>query len=250
MNAFIMVVFWTMMAFAFLGGIGSRNVLAQQSSGAGQNAEKLPPDIHPETLSRMPRPKREDFTTEDDRKAFDRVYSLSPKQSVSKWLGPTGTRLQIPELAEIYNEQIKMLHKKSGLEPKYAELTILIGAREVDDKSAFLAHKIDALEQHVSPKAVEVVRTNQDTKGLDEKEAVIIQFGRELFRQPKVSSKTFAAAERNFGRKGTLGMTLFLCYYESNGLLMRAYDQRMDTSAACVSAHNGCNSEKNPSPTW
>ena len=43
--------------------------------------------------------------------------------------GETGTRLQIPELAEVYQEQIRMLHEKGGLAPKYAELSIIVGAR-------------------------------------------------------------------------------------------------------------------------
>lgn len=71
---------------------------------------------------------------------------------------------------------------------------------------------------------MEIVRNQQDTKGLEEKEALIIQFGRELFHQPKVSSKTFAGMERNFGKKGTLGITLTMGHYVSNALLMRAYD--------------------------
>jgi 4-carboxymuconolactone decarboxylase len=240
MNALTVVVLWMMMAFAFLGGFGSRSALAQQSSGAGQSAEKLPPDIYPDSLSRMPRPKREDFTTDEEKAAFDRVFALSaehyeqmgithsPGTNVSKgWLGPAGTRMAIPEVGELGKELGMMIHEKNGLEPKYRELTILVATRESNDEAEFLEHEARSTEL-LSPKVVDIVRNNQDTKGLEEKEALIIQFGRELFREPKVSSKTFAAAERNFGRKGTLGITLLLCYYTSNGLLLRAYDQHVE----------------------
>jgi 4-carboxymuconolactone decarboxylase len=243
MRRLMMVALWVI-AFTFLGGYGFQSALAQSSSGATPSAEKLPPDVHPDTLSRMPRAKREDFTTDEERQAFDRVLILSPKQKTSRWLGETGTRLQIPELAEVYNKQIKMLHDKGGLAPKYQELTIIVAAREADDESAFLAHAPDAIRQGVDPKVVEIVRARQDTKGLDAKEAAIIQFGRELFQKPIVSSKTFAEAEEQLGRKGTLGMTLFMCYYMSNAMLIRAYDQHMDTSAACKDPHDGCASPK------
>jgi hypothetical protein len=245
MNAFPVVVLWMIMAFAFLDGSGSRSSLAQQRSGGTQSAEKLPPDIHPESLSRMPRLKQNDFTTDKEKQAFGRLMILDPKQkALTGPLGPTGTRMAIPEVAEIYEKYNHMIihdadstltHKndETGLERNYIELATLVAAREFNDKSSFLGH---ASRGQVSQKAVDVIKKNQDTKGLEEKEALIIQFGRELYRQPRVSSKTFADVERNFGRKGTLGITLILCYYTSNALLMRAYDQR--------------NPERDYSPPW
>jgi 4-carboxymuconolactone decarboxylase len=244
MKPLTIVVLWMMMIFAFIARYGSRVTFAQSSSGVAQSSQKLPPDIRPDTLSRMPRTKREDLTTDEARQAFDRVMVLSPKQKVSRWLGETGTRLQVPELALVYQEQIGMLHEKGGLEPKYAWLAILVATRETDDESGFLTHAPDAIKQGIDPKVVEIVRTRSDTKGLEAKQAAIIQFGRELFQQPIVSSKTFAEAERQLGRKGTLGMTLFMCYYMANRMLMRAYDQHLDTSPGCVDPHNGCASAK------
>ena len=96
-------------ALVFLAGIGFHKTVAQQQkSDNAWVAEQvnLPPDIHPETLSRATRIKREDFTTDEERQAYDRVMGLMPKQSVARWLGPTGTRLRIPEVAEIDHTQL------------------------------------------------------------------------------------------------------------------------------------------------
>ena len=220
--------------------------LARQNSSPQQTAEKLPLDIHPETLSRAPRSKREDFTTDEEKKAFDEILVLSPKQKVSRWLGETGTRLQIPELALNYQQNIRMLHEKGGLDPKYAELAIIVGAREANDESAFVAHSADAVKAGIDPKVVEIVRRERDTKGLDPQDAAIIQFGRELFHRPIVSFQTFAAAQKQLGNRGTLGMTLLMSYYAtSEALLMQAYDQHLDTRPDCLS-HNGCESPNGP----
>jgi hypothetical protein len=245
MKVLTVVGLWTLMAFAFLGGFGSGTFLAQESSGAGQSAEKLPPDVHPETLSRMARARRGDLATEDEKQAFDRVLALSPTSNEwnvpGGWLGPAGIRMQIPELAEIYLKQIQTLHMKCGLEPKYQELAILVGTRESNNKSEFLDHESrDITRKLLTPKVLEIIKKEQDTKGSDEKQALIIQFGRELFHQPKVSSKTFAEMERNFGRKGTLGISLLMCYYSSNGLLMRVYDTQLYRKLG----------EKPPSSPW
>src|SRR6516162_3988593 len=106
------IVLMLLLASAFLGGFASGNALAQQSSGAGRRAEKLPPDVYPDTLSRMPRAKRDDFATEEEKQAFDRVIALSPTSNKGDaWnvpggvLGPAGIRAHIPELEEIYLKQ-------------------------------------------------------------------------------------------------------------------------------------------------
>lgn len=226
------IAFWTLMACAFLGGVGSGSALAQQSSGAAPSVEMLPPDVHPDTLSRMTRVRREDFATDEEKQAFDRVVAISPEASKGNffegWLGPSGTRMQIPEVAEIYLKQGALVRDKSGLDPKYRELAILVATRECDNKSEFIDHAArEITRKSLDPHVVEVVRKRENTKGLEEKEALIIQFGRELFNQPKVSSKTFAKMEQTFGRKATLGFTLTMGYYMSNALLMRAYDTQL-----------------------
>jgi len=240
------VVVWMSMVLAFLEGFSSGSTFAQQSSGAVPSAEKLPPDVHPDTLSRMPRAKREDFTTDEEKQAFDRVIAISPQASKKNffegWLGPSGTRMQIPEVAEIYLKQGALIREKSGLEPKYRELAILVATRECDNKNEFIDHvSREITRKLLDPQVVEIVRNKQDTKGLEEKEALIIQFGRELFNQPKVSSRTFSEVERNFGRKTTLGITLTMGYYVSNALLMRAYDTQLFRKNA---------NEKPPSSPW
>ena len=249
MKATFLVVVGLMMAFAFLAISNSRSALAQQNSSVGQSAETLPPDIHPETLSRATRLKREDLTTDEEKQGYDRVMDLMPKQSVSRWLGPTGTRLGIPEVAEIDHRELTILRQKSGVDPKYIELTIAVATRETDNKDEFLNHEPDAIKV-LGLKVEDIVRLRQDPKGLEEKEVAIIQFGRELFHQPIVSSKAFADLERNFGKKGALGITLIMCHYDSNGLLMRAYDQHMDKRAECVTPHSGCVNPAHPLSSW
>jgi hypothetical protein len=232
MNLLIVRVLWMLVACAFVGGVDSRSALAQQAPGGAPSAEKLPPDVHPDTLSRMPRVTKEDFATDEEKQAFDRAFALvapdSKKNFFEGWLGPAGTRMQIPEVEEIYLKQAAVVRDKSGLEPKYRELAILVATRECDNKSEFIDHASREIDQKMlGPHVVEIVRNRQDTKGLGKKEALIIQFGRELFNQPKVSSRTFAEMERNFGRKATLCITLTMGYYVSNALLMRAYDTQL-----------------------
>lgn len=221
--------------FVLLAGYGSRLTSAQTQSNGNAGAipsaqNNLPPDIHPDTLSRMPRAHRDQFATDDEKQAFDRVAALSATVTATQGvMGPTGTRAQIPELAESYRLMFGMLQKKCGVDQKYFEEAALVATRESNNEVEWNDHEANGIK-FLGADVVELIRNKQDPKGIDEKEALIIQFGRELFRQPfnRVSSKTFAQMEQAFGRQGTLGITLVMGYYTMNALLMHAYDQHTD----------------------
>jgi hypothetical protein len=237
------------MALLFIVGYGAQASFSTFKSGGAQAGEsKLPPDVRSDTLSRMPRTNREDLTTDDARKAFDSVIAFQPKQLTERWLGPTGTRLLVPEYAAIYNKQDRMLlRNKELLDQKTVELTIAVATRETNNREEWINHHPFAVKE-VGPEVMEIIRKNESLRGLDEKEVAVIQYGRELFREPKVSSKTFAKLEGFYGKKSALAIALLMAYYDSNALLMRAYDQHMDPT--CHMEHAGCYDEKNPPVTW
>jgi carboxymuconolactone decarboxylase family protein len=240
MNAWHVLVLWTVMASVFVWSFELPNAFAQHLSRVEQRAEKLPADVHPETLSRMPQATRDEFTTEEDRQAYDELVAAEPNfgkpinrsnpelVNGTPQMGATGTRLHIPIVSRAYRTALSHLREKSGLEQRYRELAIMTANRESENEYEWDAHELTALKAGVPREAIEIIRYKRDTKGLEEKDQAIIQFGREMLRGPKVSSKTFAQMERLFGRRGTLAITLFMIYYQDNALLFRAYDQRLD----------------------
>ncbi len=117
-----------MMASVLAGGFGSCSALAQQSSGKGQGAAGLPSDIFPDTLTRIPMAKRDDLKTEEEKQAFDRTAGPNGAQP-----GPVGAnelRRYFPIVADHYRDAIRWIREKGGLEPRYAELAILVATRE------------------------------------------------------------------------------------------------------------------------
>jgi hypothetical protein len=230
-------------------GIATPVPTASQDNSLLARAKNLPPDVHPETLSRMPPLKREDLSTDGERLAYDRVVADNPRMKGRIWLGPTGTRLLVPELAETYDQQMKLLKEKGDLEPKYLELAAAIAMRESDYKGEWLNHQPDR-SVLLEPAVEEILLKNGDISALAPKEAVMIKYGRELFRQPVISSVTFAEMERTFGRKETLAATLIMCYFASDAVFMRAYDQHMDASPTCNGYRMGCINERSLLDIW
>src|SRR5712691_9044176 len=110
MRSLTAVVLCVTLAFALWMGFASRNSLAQEGAGSGWSPGKYPPDIRPDSLSRMPRPKRDDFTNDEDKQSFDRVLAFEAiLREPSGALGPTGTRAWIPQLAEEYRKLGRMV---------------------------------------------------------------------------------------------------------------------------------------------
>jgi hypothetical protein len=219
-----------MTVLAFGAGYGYRSAFAQPIPSAQQAAGKLDPGLNPDTFSRAPLPSRDEFTTQQDLEAFDRANAAAP-QLVKPGYSDPGNRLRlhIPIVHIAYRDTIQNLNQKNGLEPHYSQLATLVACRENNEEYDWINHEKQVVKGNLIPsEVIDVVRNKKDTKGLDEKDAVLIQFGREVFHQPKVSLKLFNDMERLFGRRQVLAMTLIMAHYTDNSILYRVYDQRTD----------------------
>lgn len=153
---------------------------------------------------------------------WDRIPATSPRL-----LGPPARASTFPIAAEMYRDAARWIRDQSGLEPRTAQLAILIATREANGLYEWNAHEPEARQVGVPDQTIEIVRNKKDAKGLPEKEEVLIRFGREMAREPKVSSKTFADAERVFGRTQTLSLTILMSHYMMSSMMLRTYDQRL-----------------------
>jgi hypothetical protein len=222
MKRMTVVGLWTMsLALALILGYGSRRASAQEGAGAAPAAgEKLPADIVPETRNRNPKVMRDDMMTDDDKTAYD----LAVAKGNVAYSGWNGIRLQVPVVHTAYRVAIQTLDKEN--DSRYQSLAMLIGAREADDGYDFLNHEKLSVK-NLPRETVEVLKYGKDTTGLDEKDAAMIQFGREMFEQRKVSSKTFADMQRLFGRRRTYSLVQSMIFFNGSGYLLHAYDQQM-----------------------
>src|SRR5580692_2258600 len=149
---------------------------AQSAASAGATsaqapAAAFPKDVYANTGNRLPAIKREDL---DDagKKLFD---SRGPVDS----FGPGAIRMYSLPVAEHMEGVNDFLRHKSGLDPRLVELAILVTAREMDSEYVWTAHEPQGLQAGLSPEIVDVVKFRKPTAGLAEKDAAIIDLGRE-----------------------------------------------------------------------
>jgi len=219
------------MVGGILAGGFTTNGEAQQSSpvaGGGTDQASpsaLPKDVYPDSMFRLPLPKREDL---DDRgkKSYDDIVSPNGP-TIAGLRGPAGILLNDPELAELERALNQYLRYGSGLNGRVRELAILVAAREAHSQFEWAAHEPQALKEGLDPKTVEIVKYGRSSKGLPEMDAVVIELGRQMFGQKKVDSETYASALKLFGPRELVNLVSLMGNYCSTAALLSTFDMQL-----------------------
>jgi 4-carboxymuconolactone decarboxylase len=197
------------------------------SAGRSSQAARrpLPADIHPETGNRFPALKREALD-ETGKKLYD-------ARGVADGFGPGAIRLYSPPVAAAMTSVNDYLRRKSGLEPRLVELAILVTARELDSEYVWTAHEPPARKAGLEQQVIDIVKLRRPLTALGEKEAVIVQLGRDAIGKHKVGSDTFARAVKLFGHQGVVNIVALIGDYAATAILLNVADQHVrprDTS--------------------
>ena len=185
----------------------------------------MPTDIDPASRNRFPYPTRNDLDDEG-KKIWD---EMSHGGTTPTHMFPG--RLDSPRLAIPLAEAHDYVRNKTLLGGRLTELAILTTAREVDSQFEWTQGEDHGRSGKTPPEAgravVDVIKYCKPLMGLDEKDAVVIGFGRELFGRNHVSSETFASALRLFGRRGVTELANLMGLYTESALALRAYDLQL-----------------------
>ena len=130
--------------------------------------------------------------------------------------------------AEVFSSGLNdFLRRKAGLEPRLVELSILAAVREMDGEYEWTAHEPAALKAGVSPEIVDVIKYRKPLTGIGEKDATIIELGRESVGKHKVSSETFDRALKLFGDRQLINIVCLMGDYSSTAILLNTFDQHV-----------------------
>jgi 4-carboxymuconolactone decarboxylase len=190
-----------------------------------EQVARLPKDVHPDSLSRLPLLKREELDAQG-RKLYDQAVSPDSRTLVGL-RGPSGIWLHSPLLAEFLRAANQYLRFETALDRRLTELAILVTARELDNQFEWTAHEPAALREGLDPKIVDVVKRRRPVSRLGTREALIIDFGRELFRKRKLRSQTFARGVELFGQRGVLELAALMGNYAMTAIILNTVDQQL-----------------------
>ena len=184
----------------------------------------MPSDIDPRSGMRLPLPNREDLD-EAGQKAYDR--GTTPGATIAGLQGPAGIQLFSPKTAAHASALNRYLRYEAGFTPHVREVAILTTAREMDSQFEWVAHEPEALKEGVPQAVIDVIKYRRSTIGLDATDALVIELGRELWRDHKVSTETFAQANALFGPNKLVDLVMLMGNYAGTAALLAAVDMQL-----------------------
>ena len=107
------------------------------------------------------------------------------------------------------------------------DLAILISAREQDSTYDWTMNEQEARKDGLEPSVIDVVREHKPTSGLAEKDASLIEFGRELFSKHVVAATTYARVVKIFGERNLVDLVAVLGQHSSEATMLAAFDQHL-----------------------
>lgn len=185
--------------------------------------ESLPPDVRPDTLSRLTPVTRGDL---DDygREVWDRVLG---RDNTGPFYGPTGFYFHMPAVADGMDLINNYLRYESVIGRALIEVAICVLAREFDSQYEWASHAPTALNEGVPQEVIDTIAYNRPADGLAPEYSLVIRYGREIFRDHRLSPETWAEAVSLFGQQGALEIGAIMADYAMAAVILHAIDQHI-----------------------
>jgi hypothetical protein len=175
-------------------------------------------DIHPDSRSRIPVP-----TNQPQAQGQGGGPNQAPVGLYRRNLAPPPTG---PGSMGRAAAGLKSLENSVGR--PLMGLAILVTAREHDEQYDWTMNELAARKDGLDPAVIDVVRNRKAVTGLGEKEATLIEFGRELFGKHNVSAETYARAVKVFGQRDLSDLVVgLMARHASDAGMLTAFDQRL-----------------------
>ena len=100
-------------------------------------------------------------------------------------------------------------------------------ARAHDQQYDWTTTEVAAQKDGVSAATIDAIGNRKPTTGLGEKEAVVIDFGRELFSRHYVSAELYARALRIFGERNVVDLVGVLAQHADDDALLTVFEQQL-----------------------
>jgi 4-carboxymuconolactone decarboxylase len=191
----------------------------------GQSTTAMPKDVYADSRNRLPLVKRDDL---DDagKKIYDQT--AGDARSLAGLQGPGGIRLYSPRVDELTRAVNQYLRFNAGLDPRLGEISILVVAREMDQRFEWYAHEAAGLKAGLEPSIIDVIRYRKPIPpGIGAKEAVLIRLGRGALGAHQVDAATFAEAVKLFGPQTMLNYIELMGAYAETSVLLTTFNQQL-----------------------
>jgi 4-carboxymuconolactone decarboxylase len=139
--------------------------------------------------------------------------------------------LRSPELMSRSQRVGEYLRYSSSLPRRLNEFAILITARQWNAQVEWFAHHPLALEAGLAPEVAADLAQGKRPSGMQDDEASVYQFCKELHATKAVSDATFKALADKFGERGVIDLIALTGYYTMLAMLLNVAQQPLPNNA-------------------
>ncbi len=147
--------------------------------------------------------------TDAQRKAYEAIVS-GPRGGAR---GPFNALLRSPDLADRVQRVGEYVRFNSSLPARLNELAILVVARYWSAQYEWYAHRQLALAAGLDPRIADAIAQGKRPANMQDDEAAIYDFCKELHERKFVSNAAYQAALDKFGERGVLDLVGVSGYY-------------------------------------
>jgi 4-carboxymuconolactone decarboxylase len=148
------------------------------------------------------------YTPEQKQAAVD--FEAARKTPV---FGPFEPLMHSPQVMSQARAMGDYLRYKSAIGTTLSELAILVTAREWSQDYEWTVHYPIALKAGIKAEIADAVGDGRRPAGMSDDEEIVYEFTTELLRTKRVSDRTFARADKRFGKQGVVDLTGIAGYY-------------------------------------
>lgn len=179
-----------------------------------QYKASLPDDVDKESGSRLPFVDRDEL--DEEGKAYYDSRRAPGSTSLGGPRGPGSVRLHGSGNLE-----------ESQVDRRTQELARLVVSREMDQAFEWTLHEPVALKNGVPPETIDVIRHRKTLDGVPERDAAIIQLGREIFQDHKVKPETYASVLKHLGKRNLVDLCDYMGDYVRTAILLHTVDAHL-----------------------
>ena len=139
--------------------------------------------------------------------------------------GPNALLLRSPDLMSRTQRVGEYLRYKTSIPPRLNEFAILITARQWDAQVEWIAHHPLALKAGLAPAVAADLALGKRPSGMQDDEAIVYQFCKELHDTKTVSDSTFKATVDKFGEQGVIDLIGLTGYYTMLAMVLNVARQ-------------------------
>ena len=119
------------------------------------------------------------------------------------------------------------LRQEAGLGPRVREIALIVTSRSFDNQFEWTAHEPEAIKAGVPQNVIDTIKHNRPTAGLDPTDAVVIDLGRAIWKDHKVSSELYARAAKIFGPNKLVDLVLLMGSHATTAALLTTFDMQL-----------------------